>query len=129
MAQPYRISKWNGPDIPTEADIVARLTGEGTMPVLRAVPPGYRGLPRRRAYAITVWVITGILAVQFHSGTAADRAIILRPGDRIDVQPNTTTSVSVPGSGYVTYAEVTPFRLPMAAGVPSVDAELRQRSA
>lgn len=122
MAQPYQLTKWNGPGFPTEREITARLTGEGAAPVLRADPPGYVREGRRYAYPMSYWVISGALAFQFRGGNNSAREVVLRPGDRLDIQPETWMGMSVAGEGYAVYAVMTPFCLP-AVGTAARDEE------
>lgn len=129
MAQPYRVTRWTGPGFPTEADLTARLAQEGAVPVVRAIPPGYREAVRRRPYAVTLWVITGILAVQFANGNGTAREAVLRAGDRIDTQPGAAFRVSAADAGYVAYLMVTPFRLPAVAATAQEQLARQPRSA
>lgn len=112
MALPYKLTKWNNPDFPTEREVMARLTAEGAAPVLRADPPGLAREARRYAYPVTFWVISGALMLQFNMSNGTARSVVLRAGDRLETQPGAWCSLSVPGEGYALYALVTPFCLP-----------------
>lgn len=94
------VTAWDGPERPSEQEILSRFADEGLRPYSWSNGPDYRYAMHRHSYHKVLYVVAGSIRFILHPGGPID----LNPGDRLDLPPGTDHSAIV-GSRGVTCLE------------------------
>lgn len=76
------MTRWAGPNQPSEDDISRRMQHEGLRPFRVATHIDFDRFPQPRPFDMAIWVVDGELTLSFtHDGSR----LTLEPGDRINI--------------------------------------------
>jgi quercetin dioxygenase-like cupin family protein len=88
------VDRWSGTDPPTALELERQLRAEGLRPYRTCDPPGTSHPPRSHASHEVRWLISGKLWVKLDGN---EEAIVLSPGDRLDLPPGLMHTIMVQG--------------------------------
>ena len=108
------VDRWSSTDPPTAQELERRLRSEGLRPYRTCDPPGTSHPPRRHAAHEVRWLISGKLWVMLEG---SEEAIILSPGDRLDLPPGVMHTIMVQGDEPAVLVAAEGLELPQGDGV------------
>lgn len=95
--------RWEGDAFPTERDLVGRLEAEGLQPFVFSMEPGETYAFHEHDHDEVRWVVRG--SVRF--GLGGGEALVLSPGDRLDLPALTQHDAATAGPGRCTMVSAT----------------------